>query len=351
MSILNLIRDELLNSPNVIPAGENLKYRLHANELPWSSISMDCLDLNFYPDSRLHMQLQDQLATRYQVEPDQIVLTRGSDDGIDLVTRLFLQAGQDAFMQCFPTFPMYAFYVRLQQGQMIQCPLDMMNNFNLSMDAINKYWQPNCKIIMLCSPNNPTGNLIDLHLIASICERYKNQSLVVVDEAYIEFAKAQSAASLLPYYDNLIVLRTLSKAYGLANLRLGAILAQTQVIQALGNIIPPYPVSSVVIELALRALKNDTWFAKAIANIQQEREIFREALQLCATIEKVYPSETNFILVKTATANELTTEFAQQGIAVRNFQPGSLLAEHLRITVGNKEQNQRVLSALSGRVK
>jgi histidinol-phosphate aminotransferase len=346
MSVLNLIRAELLTNQAYMPGDDLLKHRLHANELPWSVLDTD-IDLNFYPEKLLQNKLQEQLASRYQVNANQMVLTRGSDDGIDLITRLFLSAGHDACMQFPPTFAMYAFYIRLQQAQIIECPLDPRYNFKLSLEKIRSYWQENCKIIMLCSPNNPTAQLIDIDMIATLCAEYKNRSVIVVDEAYIEFAQGLSASSLLPQFDNLIVLRTLSKAYGLANLRLGVILAQEKVIQALYKIMPPFPLSSVVIQLALQALENPEWFSRTIDKIKMARAELLKQLPLFSIIEKIYPTETNFILVRTKYAMQLVTWFANQGLAVKSFTPKSPLSDYLRITVGDDPQNQLLLSALS----
>ncbi|MBL7481121.1 histidinol-phosphate transaminase [Legionella bononiensis] len=348
MSILNLIRPELLNSQNYVPGGEQCTFRLHANELPWCPVNSNgTMSLNFYPDTRLQAQLQARLAERYQVDKDQIVLTRGSDDGIDLVTRLFLIAGQDAFMQFPPTFPMYAFYVRLQQAELINCPLNPLDDFSLSLEQIKNRWQSNCKIILFCSPNNPTANLIDLDLIAATCDFYANRSVIVVDEAYIEFARTKSAVSLLNRYENLVILRTLSKACGLAGLRLGSIIAQGQVIEALNKIIAPYIIPSANIELAAQALDNTNWFPSVIERIRSSRQKLTQLLNNSPVIEKVYPSETNFVLVKSQYAKELTAWFAEHNIAVRDFPPSSLLHDHLRITVGDPEQNELLIASLS----
>ncbi|KTD32083.1 histidinol-phosphate aminotransferase (imidazole acetol-phosphate transaminase) [Legionella moravica] len=348
MSILNLIRPELLNSQNYVPGGEQCTLRLHANELPWCPVNSSIAkSLNYYPDTRLQNQLQARLAARYQVDPDQIVLTRGSDDGIDLVTRLFLTAGQDAFMQFPPTFPMYAFYVRLQQAELIQCPLNHQDEFSLALEQIKNNWQSNCKIIMLCSPNNPTGNLIDLDLIAAACEYFANRSVIVVDEAYIEFARTKSAVSLLNRYENLVILRTLSKASGLAGLRLGSIIAQAHVIEAFNKIIAPYIIPGSTIELATQAFENTNWFPTVIERIRSSKQKLIDVLKNTPVIEKVYPSETNFVLVKSLFAKELTAWFAEHNIAVRDFPPSSLLHDHIRITVGDPEQNRLLIDSLS----
>nr|WP_035888645.1 histidinol-phosphate transaminase [Legionella norrlandica] len=347
MSILNLVRPDLLNSPNYIPGGDQAKYRLQANELPWSPITMDELNLNYYPDMDLQKQLQEQLAIRYEVDSNQIALTRGSDDGIELLIKLFLTAREDAFMQFPPTFPMYAFYVRLQQAEMIDCGLDLTNSFSLTFDKIQSHWQPNCKIIMFCSPNNPTANLIDLSLIAKVCEQYANRSVIVVDEAYIEFAKAPSAITLIPKFENLIVLRTLSKAYGLAGLRIGSIIAQPHIILAINKIIAPYTIASPSLKLARKALSNNSWFTESIEYIRSSRDWIIKELSDTSTIEKIYPTETNFLLVKTRFARQLTSWLAKHGIAIRDFPASSLLHDHLRLTIGNEEQNQILIQAIT----
>ncbi|KTD57441.1 Histidinol-phosphate aminotransferase (Imidazole acetol-phosphate transaminase) [Legionella santicrucis] len=346
MSVLNLIRPELLNNQAYIPISGQISYRLHANELPWSVLNTK-IDLNFYPEKMAQQPLLEQLAKLYQVDVTQLVLTRGSDDGIDLITRLFLRAGQDACMQCPPTFPMYSFYAHLQQAQLIDCPLDPLNCFEISVEEIRNCWQKNCKMIILCNPNNPTASLIDINQIAALCEEYKDRSIIVVDEAYIEFTQNQSATCLISQFDNLIVLRTLSKAYGLANLRLGSILAQAHVIQALNNIMLPFPLSTVVINLALKALVKPAWFSESINKIKKARTQLSQALTLCPFIETVYPSQTNFILIKTRYAPELVSWFGSHGIAVKNFPPHSSLQDHLRITVGNEAQNRFLLHTLS----
>ncbi|TAL60080.1 MAG: histidinol-phosphate transaminase [Legionella sp.] len=345
MSILNLIRPELLNTPNYVPGGDQAQYRLHANELPWSPLADEEVNLNYYPDNELLKELQSELADRYQVQKDQLVLTRGSDEGIDLITRLFMNA-KDALMQFPPTFPMYAFYVRLQQGELLQCPLNL-TDFSLNLEQIKACWQPHCKIIMFCSPNNPTGNIFPLDLIAATCAEYQNRSVIVVDEAYMEFAKQQSAISLIPQFENLLVLRTLSKAYGLAGLRLGAVLGQAPLMQALLKVIAPYTIPSPVMQLARRALKKVDWLQQTLARIYQERDWLTLQLQRFDFIEKIYPTETNFILVKTNKAKELSTYLSQQGIALRDFPAYSVLNQHVRITVGDTAQNRLLISALS----
>lgn len=346
MSVLNLIRPELLNSQAYIPVSGPINHRLHANELPWSALDTE-IDLNFYPEKIVQQPLLEQLAKLYQVEVNQLALTRGSDDGIDLITRLFLRAGLDACMQLPPTFVMYSFYAHLQQAQVIDCPLDPLNDFEISVDEIRNCWQKNCKMIILCNPNNPTASLINRAQIADLCAEYKDRSIIVVDEAYIEFTENQSATCLIPQFDNLIVLRTLSKAHGLANLRIGSVLAQNKIIQALNKIMSPFPLSSVVIDLALKALAKPEWFSESIRKISNARTQLINALKRSPLIERVYPSQTNFILIKTVYAAALVSWLTHHGIAVKNFSSPSSLHDHLRITVGDETQNQFLLNTLS----
>jgi histidinol-phosphate aminotransferase len=339
------VRTELLTSDNYVPGPDDFEIRLHANELPWSPEGYDLIDLNVYPDQHALLQLQEQMANCYQVENDQIILTRGSDDGIDRLMRLFITAGRDAIMQFPPTFPMYAFYARLQQTELIQCPLDP-ENFTLSKSSILTCWQPNCKILMFCSPNNPTGNLMDLDLIASVCEQYANQSIIVVDEAYIEFANAKSAVTLIPKFENLIVLRTLSKAYGMAGLRLGSILAQSHVIKAFHQTMAPFTISSTSIEIAKRVLNHSDWFSSAIKRIQMARNWLIQELKKLPIIEKIHTTAANFILIKSAYAKPLTSVLAEASISVRDFPNNSQLSNYLRLTVGTEEQNQLLIKVL-----
>lgn len=344
MSALNLLRSDLINMKGYTPSGDDLDCRLHANELPWAPLSNE-VALNHYPDPRLQQELQEQIAALYQISSEELIITRGSDDALDFLMRLFLIAGQDSFMQFPPTFPMYEFYAKLQQAGVINCPLEA-DDFSLSLENLYSLWQPKCKLIMLCSPNNPTASMINLETIKTICNQFKDKAIIVVDEAYIEFAKMPSAITLLPSFDNLIVLRTLSKGYGLANLRIGSIIAQPSLIKLMRKALPPYTLSGAVMNLALQALADKTWFSAKIDLILAERERLIAQLKKSPWINKIYPTTTNFILVDSAQAPALAAWFAELGIGVRHFPAGSL-KNKLRITVGKANQNQRLLAALA----
>ena len=347
MSALALIRPDLLAIQPYDIKHEDLDCPLHANELPWSPLTLAGVTLNRYPTSAPKNQLRQLLADYYQIKAEELLLTRGSDDGIDLLMRLFLRAGIDSILQCPPTFSMYAFYACLQQAGVINCPLQENDQgFSMDLNALDTLWQPNCKLIMICRPNNPTGELIDLATIARLCAHYVNRAVIVVDEAYIEFATALSAASLIPQFDNLVVLRTLSKAYGLAGLRIGAVISQTPLIEALRKVTAPFTLSSAVVALAIEALQDKTWFVNSQQCISQLRAQLALSLQQCAWIEHVYPSSSNFLLIKTRQAAGLADWLLQHDIAIRAFTT-SPLQQHLRITVGNEEQNKKLLTALA----
>lgn len=345
MSIVNLVRTDL--QQKIYEAGKKqaLPIRLHLNELAWEIPSAFGRPLNHYPCRTLWNELCADLAGKYQLPVDYITLTRGADDGIDLLFRLFLQSGCDGILQCSPTFFMYEFYANLQGCLVYDCPLNPEDNFKFCINQITAQWQATCKIILLCSPNNPTGNSPTINQIRELCRVFKNRAAIVIDEAYIEFSAQESAVSLIEECDNLIILRTLSKAYGLASLRVGAVIAQPDIIAALNQIAPPYPLSSIVMQQALSCLKHESRFKAYLTATQSARAQLFSALSQCALIDKVYPSEANFLLVKTRYASTINQALSNVGISIKNFsQPN--LQHYLRFTVGTPAQNELLLKTL-----
>ncbi len=342
MTSLNLIRPDLIATKRYQACGDAMKHRLHLNELPWSPLSSS---LNRYPCEKQEQSLQAILAALYRIKSSQLLITRGSDEGIDALMRLFLRPGIDRVMQFSPTFSMYAFFARLQLAQVIDCPLNHEDNFSFPLNNVEKTWRKNCKLIMICRPNNPTGNSLDLSTIASLCEQFRDRSIIVVDEAYIEFSSDLSAASLIAKYDNLVVLRTLSKAYGLAGLRLGSIIANPALIESVQNTLAPYRLSNQVIDTATQSLANPRWFKTALEQILAARSMLVQALERYPWIT-LYPSDANFLLIKTIHADKLFHLFSEQGIAVRRFNGTQQLHHHLRITVGDEAQNALLLNCL-----
>ncbi len=221
MSVLDLARPEIralkpYSSARMEASGGSVL--LNANESPWPAVMAGGIALNRYPDPQPD-ELIRALADLYGVAPARVLAGRGSDEAIDLLVRLFCRAGQDAVAICPPTFGMYAVSAAIQGAAIVEVPL--RGDFSLDADALLAHVDANVKIVFLCSPNNPTGNLVPLATISHIVATLAGRAIVVVDEAYIEFAGTSSAATLLDRYDNLAVLRTLSKAHALAAARIG----------------------------------------------------------------------------------------------------------------------------------
>lgn len=315
---------------------ENL-CRLQANEQPFDPLPAYGWDLNRYP--KPPNALLARLCKRYQVAHNQLMLTRGSDDGIDALIRLFISAGRDEIILCPPTFSMYAISGRIQGAKLVTCPLHS-EDFSLNQFAIQQAVTANTKLLFLCRPNNPSGTMIALETVAALAEEGRNRYMVVVDEAYIEFSEQSSASSLLKNYQNLVVLRTCSKAYGLAGLRLGAVLADPVLIRHLSTILPPYTLPTPVTELALEALQEDKFDKRAF---QRARQAMYAQLQTMRGIENVWPSEANFFLIQIRDSAALVAYMRKQGFCIKAVSPTLC-----RISMGNAEQNAACLASLGG---
>lgn len=345
---INLIRSELIAfNEFVANEGNDIAIFLNANESPWEdSISIQNKGVNRYP-KKMEPLLLEQLAQYYQVPVSWVLMTRGSDEGIDLLIRLFCQAYQDDVIVCPPTFTMYQQSAYLQGAKVIEVPLKEEEGFSLNLSEMSKNLGKNVKLIFLCSPNNPTGTLIEREDILDLCRQWKNKAIVVVDEAYLEFSEAASLISAVQQYDNLVILRTLSKAFGMADLRCGIIIAQPSIIKYLDKIMPPYPFSSFVFQAAVCATqrKHIDAMRKKILEIKAQRKKMIDELRTLPWIDKLWPSEANFILVRCSNAKTVFEFLIQHGILVRAFKEKSL-ASCLRISIGLEKENQRLLSLL-----
>ena len=346
-SVLELVRADLRDFTLYEPADSDADaVRLHANELPWRpEHDTGGRGLNRYPEPR-PAALRRRLARRYGVEPAELLVTRGSDDGIDLLVRTFCAAGEDRILTCQPCFSMYAGAARLQGCGVDEIPLDASEDFALHPDLVTEALAANTKIVFLCSPNNPTGTAYAPADIAQICSATSGRALVVVDEAYAEFSALPSAIGLQAEHDNLVVLRTLSKAYGLAGLRLGSVIGSRSVVGVLNRILTPYPLPSACVDIALdvtsdasvRALE-DKWAA-----IIDERRSLSLALDALPAVTRSWPSEANFLLVQMKDARTAAALARRKGYLVRELK-GSL-ANCLRISVGTPEENAGLLEVL-----
>jgi histidinol-phosphate aminotransferase len=321
--------------------------RLHANELPWRPDGDDSsAGLNRYPEPQPHV-LVEGLAALYGVTPESVLVGRGSDEAIDLLTRSFCRAGRDAVLVCPPTFGMYAVSARIQGAEVMTVPLPADAGFALDERALLERCTQDVKLVFLCSPNNPTGNLLDEETILRIAGKLAGRAVVVVDEAYLEFAGAQSLARYLPRLPHLAILRTLSKAHGLAGARCGTLIADPEVVRLLRKVIPPYAIPQLTLEAVMQRLQ-PTSLAESQANIERirgERERLMTALPRLSRIVRVWPSDANFILAQFNDAGAALQLARDTRLLVRDARGYPGLGEALRITVGTAEQNNRLLEA------
>jgi histidinol-phosphate aminotransferase len=342
MSSLDLIRPDVRHCAPYVASDNGAPHRLHLNELPWSPLGAG---INYYSAEENSVKLEAELADLYDVRSNQLLATRSANEGIDFLMRLFLRAGTDSILQFSPTFSMYAFFAKLQGASVVDCPLDPENGFGLTFDQVKAAWQPSVKLILLCRPNNPTAMMPGLLLISALCKEFKDRSMIVIDEAYIEFSEETSATTLHNQFDNLIVLRTLSKAHGLAGLRVGAVIAQAPIIEVIRNAVPPFRLANPVIDLAHKALSDTTFVSKSVARIAASRAMLVPVLERLAWIEKVYSGYINSVFVRTKSVQDLLPYLFEKGFQVRAFTSPEL-QYYLRITIGSEEQTRLLIEAL-----
>lgn len=322
--------------------------RMHANESPWrASGDYSHAGLNRYPEPQPRA-LIERLATLYSVSPDHLLVGRGSDEAIDLLVRAFCRAGQDAVLICPPTFGMYSAAAGIQGARVVSVPLTA-ETFALDEAAVLDRCAPEVKLVFLCSPNNPTGNLLDSAAILRITAALAGRTLVVVDEAYIEYCDQPSFARHRPHLENLAILRTLSKAHALAGARCGALIADKAVIDLLWKIIHPYAVAQPTVEAVMRLLEPESLEAMRERTVitRGERERLWNALAGLKSLKRLWPSETNFILAEFENASEVLARARSGQLLIRDAYAQSGLKDAVRITVGTPLQNERLIRALS----
>lgn len=350
MSVLELARAEIralvpYSSARMEATGGALL--LNANESAWAPFGDEGLDCHRYPDPQ-PLALVERLATLYGVRPDQVLVGRGSDEAIDLLVRAFCRAGEDAILVQPPTFGMYGVCARVQNAAVIEVPLAA--DFALDADALLAAVTPAVKLVFVCAPNNPTGAGVSLEAVESLARQLAGRALVVVDEAYVEFADVASAATLLDCYEHLAVLRTLSKAWALAGARIGCLLAHPEVVALLRRILPPYPLPRPCVAAALDALSPAGQVAarERIGVVRAERARMAAALGAMPGVLAVLPSQANFLAVRFEDAGAAYRRLFEAGIVVRDVRRYPGLADALRITVGTPQENDRVLAVLGG---
>lgn len=348
MTVENLIRPEIRNlQPYETAKQVRGLVRLNANESPWPGDGTAGDGLNRYPEIR-PLELHAQLAAHYGVSADMVLATRGSSEAIDLLIRGFCRAGIDSIVTSPPTFSMYRVYADIQGARTIAAPLRAEDDFALDTTAVIGECKPDTKLIFVCSPNNPTGALAPLSSIRALADARAGQSLIVVDEAYAEYSEAPSAAALLQSHENLVVLRTLSKAHSLAGARCGAVLASAEMIRLLNRILAPYALATPVIECVQRSLQPESLQrqASAVRRVLQERERVADALRRCPDVVRVWPSSSNFLLVQFENLEATEGRLLANRVLVRELGHEPVLRGCVRISIGKPRENDILLSAL-----
>lgn len=308
---------------------------LDANENPFEN------GVNRYPDPQ-QASVKSVLANQNGVDKNQILLGNGSDEVLDLLFRAFCEPKIDNVITLPPTYGMYGVLANLNAVENREVLLS--NDFQPQLEEIMKAVNKNTKMIFLCSPNNPTGNTFSEESVQYLLDNFNG--LVVIDEAYIDFTDKDSWIQKINTYPNLIITQTLSKAYGLAGIRLGICYASAAIIAVLNKIKPPYNVNELTQQRALDRLENPIQIKEEINSIIAQRELLLKVLDQVNFVSKIYPTEANFILIKVDNANQRYNELIAKGIVIRNRTTQPLCENTLRLTIGTAEENQKLIAAL-----
>ncbi len=351
--VLDLVREDLRGFAGYASARSTRlegEIWLNANESAWPNPGDAGGLCRRYPEPQ-PQALRERLATLYGCTSEQLLVGRGSDEAIDLLVRALCVPGRDGVLYTPPVFGMYAVSARLQNAPALVVPLrDDEAGLVPDIEAIiATAKQGNARLVFLCSPSNPGGRSITLAQVERVAVALRGQALVVVDEAYAEFADEPSAVSLLPRHDNIAVLRTLSKAHALAAARIGCVIADASLIAVLRRCQAPYPIPAPCTALALDGL-SDAALARTrerIAVVRAERERLGAALARLPGVRRVYPSDANFLLVRLVDAEAAFQRLLVAGVVVRDQRGAPQLHDALRITLGTPEQNARVLGVLA----
>jgi histidinol-phosphate aminotransferase len=308
---------------------------LDANENPFNS------GVNRYPDPQ-QASVKSILARQHNVNPNQMLLGNGSDEVLDLIFRAFCEPKVDNVITLPPTYGMYGVLANINAIENREVLLS--TDFQPQIEKIFKAIDDNTKMIFLCSPNNPTGNSFSEESVTTLLEHFNG--LIVIDEAYIDFSEKESWLQKLEQYPNLVITQTLSKAYGLAGIRLGICYASAQIISVLNKIKPPYNVNELTQKRALERLDNTDAIKSEIKSIIDQRSELLKVLLDIKYVEKIYPTEANFILIKVDDANKRYDDLIAKGIVIRNRTTQPLCDNCLRLTIGTDEENKKLIEAL-----
>jgi histidinol-phosphate aminotransferase len=314
---------------------ENKKQKLvflDANESPFQN------EINRYPNNK-HIDLKQTLLELNQLSNGQIVLGNGTDEILDLIMRVFCNPSSDKIITIPPTYGMYDVIAKTNNVENIKVPLK--SNFTLNLEELKKSFSEKTKLLFLCSPNNPTGNSFSRKDLIDLIESFNG--VVVIDEAYIDFSSNSSLVSLINKYNNLIVTQTMSKAFGMAGIRLGMGFSNNKIINYINKIKPPYNINLLTEKRALKELKNIDTIKTNIKIILDERNKLIDSLNELSFIIKVYPSDSNFILIKVDDADLRYKQLIEKGIVLRNRSKELLCDNCLRITIGTPYENELLI--------
>ncbi|MCB0658501.1 MAG: histidinol-phosphate transaminase [Saprospiraceae bacterium] len=339
MNLENLVRPNIWNLKPYSSARHDFEgtggIHLDANENPYET------GLNRYPDPH-HARVREKIAQIKEIAPESIALGNGSDEIIDLMIRIFCVPGQDQIMTLDPTYGMYRVAADICNVDTVTVSLD--SDYQPVPEAIVQATSSLTKLLFLCHPNNPTANALDQDRLHQIIEKFPG--IVVIDEAYIDFCTDKSFIPWVRRYPNLVVMQTFSKAWGLAGIRLGMAFAQPDIIRLIYKVKPPYNISTYTQEQALQSMHNQDQKNWWVSKILEQRKWLETELAKLSMVETVYPSDTNFILIRVDDANRRYASLRDQGIIVRNRSNVHLCEGCLRITVGTALENEALIKAL-----
>jgi len=345
MIFQNFILEHIWNLKPYSSARDEFKGKegvfLDANENPIGSGVSE--KWNRYPDP-LQLTIKEQLAAIKQCRIDQIFLGNGSDEAIDLIMRMTCQSGIHNIILCPPTYGMYE--VSASINHIEQRKVSLLTNYQLNVAGILEAIDSNTRLLFICSPNNPTGNKLNRTDIYTLIESFKT-GFVIIDEAYIDFSDEPSFIQELAKYPQVIVMQTLSKAYGLASLRLGMAFAHPTIIGLLNKIKPPYNIGGATQEIVIKALANNSFKENSVSLLLAERNRLMESLRQIPEVIHIYPSDANFILVRFKKSNELFSYLISEKLITRNRSTVTLCEDSIRITIGLSEENDKLVDLIS----
>ncbi len=344
MEIAKLIRPHLLNLKPYSSARDEFDGSegifLDANENPFGSVNGK--PYNRYPDPH-QREAKVKLAAIKNVSPDQIFLGNGSDEAIDLLIKTFCEPQKDSIMILPPTYGMYKVCADIQDVPVIEVPLTAA--FQIDLVAVEAQMRTSVKMLWLCSPNNPSGNLLDQNAMEYLIKKYSDV-IIVVDEAYIDFAPTGSFINKINEFENLVVIQTFSKAWGMAGLRLGTAYANAFIISILNKIKYPYNLNRLTQDELVKSLDKHDKVAEVVEQITTNRNWLRLELEKLACVLKIYPSDSNQLLVKFAEADELFTKLIKELIIIRSRTKVQLCEDYLRISVGTTFELETLIQSI-----